>query len=113
MTALGDLAVILRSKNAGIGYLTLDILFDERSAYEAAKAALTPETVAKAYRLAPAELSDFVCFDEGFAIKATLPRPHISGGDGLGEMDLYGSGHYAPLLEIDVPYPPQRGLDRS
>ena len=103
MTSLGELAAIVRSKNAGIGYLTIDVLFADREAYHAAKRVLTREAVAQAYRLDPGQITDFVCFDEGYAIKATLPRPQIAGGDGLGEMDLYGSGQYAPLLGIEVP----------
>lgn len=106
MTRLGDLASVLRSKNAGIAYVTLDILFPDRATYEAARKAVTRETVAAAYGLEPHGLSDFVLFDEGLAIKATLPRPRIAGGDGLGETDLYGSGQYAPLLDLDVPEAP-------
>jgi hypothetical protein len=103
VTRLGDLAMILRSKNAGIGYLTLDVLFADRKSYEAAKSVVTPEAVARAYGIDPKQITDFVYFEEGYAIKASLSRPQIAGGDGLGETDLYGSGQYAPLLEIDVP----------
>jgi hypothetical protein len=104
MTSLGDLALVLRSKNAGIGYVTIDVLFAQKEEYEAAKQVVTRERVAAAYRIESAEVSDFIHFDEGLAIKATFPRPHISGGDGLGEMDLYGSGQYAPMLGIEIPY---------
>jgi hypothetical protein len=104
MTTLGDLALVLRSKNAGIGYLTIDILFAREEEYEAAKKVVTRELVAAAYRIEPERISDFVQFDEGLAIKVTLPRAHVSGGHGLGEMDLYGSGQYAPMLGIEVPY---------
>lgn len=113
MTRLGDLASILRSKNAGIAYVTLDVLFPDRASYEAAKAVVTREAVAAVYGLGPGELTDFVLFDEGLAIKATLPRPRIAGGDGLGETDLYGSGQYAPLLDLDVPEAPRPGAEAA
>lgn len=103
MTTLGELATILRSKNAGIAYITLDVLFANRNSYEAAKAVITREAIAAAYGIEPSAITDFLAFDEGWAIKATLPRPRIAGGEGLGETDLYGSGQYAPLLDIDVP----------
>jgi hypothetical protein len=103
MTSLGELALVLRSKNAGVGHLTIDVLFATRREYEAAKKVVTRERVARAYRIAPEEICDFVHFDEGLAMKATLPRPRVSGGDGLGETDLYGSAQYAPMLEIEVP----------
>jgi hypothetical protein len=104
VTTLGDLALVLRSKNAGIGYLTVDVLFARDDEYEAAKKVVTRERVAAAYGIEPKRISDFVRFDEGLAIKVTFPRPHVSGAHGLGEMDLYGSGQYAPMLGIEVPY---------
>ncbi len=100
---LGDLAEIIRSKNAGIGYFAIDVLFREADAYEAALAVLTRERVASAYGIAPAEIVDLVKFDQGRAIKVTLPRRIVAGGRGLGESDMYGSGQYAPLLDVDVP----------
>ena len=103
------MASVLRSKNAGIGYLTIDILFPDATSYEAAKLVITREAVADAYGVSPSQITDFVAFDEGFAIKATLPRPHLSGAAGLGETDLFGSGQYAPLLEIEVPFPGSPG----
>jgi hypothetical protein len=102
VTKLGELAAIVRSKNAGIGHLTLDVLFADRESYEAARRVVTREAVASAYRVDPSQITDFVYFEEGYAIKASLSRPQLAGGDGLGEMDLYGSGQYAPLLEIEV-----------
>ena len=105
MTALADLATILRSKNAGVGYLTIDILFPDTASYEAAKRVVTREAVADAYQIDASQITDFVVFDEGLALKATFPRPHLSGGEGLGEMDLFGSGQYAPMLDIEVPFP--------
>src|SRR5262249_19621018 len=100
---LGDLAAIIRSKNAGIGYFAIDVLFREAAAYEAARAVLTRESVAAAYGIAAADIVDLVAFDQGQAIKVVLPRSRVAGGRGLGETDMYGSGQYAPLLEIDVP----------
>jgi hypothetical protein len=100
---LGDLAAIIRSKNAGIGYFAIDVLFREADAYAAARAVLTRERVAAAYGIAPAEIVDLVQFDQGRAIKVTLPRRIVAGGTGLGETDMYGSGQYAPLLDVDIP----------
>jgi hypothetical protein len=100
---LGDLAEIIRSKNAGIGYFAIDVLFREADAYEAAREVLTREKVAAAYGIAPADIVDVVHFDQGRAIKVTLSRRIIAGGGGLGETDMYGSGQYAPLLDVNIP----------
>jgi hypothetical protein len=100
---VGDLAEVIRSKNAGIGYFAIDVLFRESHAYEAARAVLTRERIALAYRIPPAEIVDVVAFDQGQAIKVVLPRRIIAGGAGLGETDMYGSGQYAPLLDVEIP----------
>jgi hypothetical protein len=102
VTRVDDIAQIIRSKNAGIGYVTVDLLFPDRDAYERARAAITPERAADAYGLTAAELTACVYFDAGLAIKVTLPRRQVAGGAGLGETDLYGSGQYFPLANIEL-----------
>jgi hypothetical protein len=89
------------------------VLFADRATYEAAREAVTRDSVALAYGIKPSELTDFVYFDEGFAIKATLVRPHVAGAEGVGETDLYGSGQYAPLLNLDVPYDTDGSCDQQ
>jgi hypothetical protein len=100
---LDDIADIIRSKNAGIGYFTVDVLFRNREAYEAARSVMTRERVAQAYGVDPGQITDLVHFDAGLAIKIAFPRSTIAGGAGLGETDLFGSGQYAPLLNVEVP----------
>jgi hypothetical protein len=100
---LDDIADIIRSKNAGIGYFTVDVLFRDREAYEAARSVLTRERVAEAYGVDPETITELVHFGVGFAIKITFPRSAVAGGAGLGETDLFGSGQYAPLLNVEVP----------
>lgn len=103
MKPLGDVAAIVRSKLAGVGHITLDILFATEAQYLAARGVLDRAAIAAAYGVDEETVSDFVAFDEGWAIKATLVRPEVAGGDGLGETDMYASGQFAPLLEVLVP----------
>jgi hypothetical protein len=42
-------------------------------------------------------------FDPAFAIKFTIAREGASGS--LGDGDLFGSQHYAPLIDIPIPEP--------
>jgi hypothetical protein len=109
VTRVDDIAQIVRSKNAGIGYVTVDLLFPDRAAYERARTVITPERAAAAYGLTAADLTACVYFDAGLAIKVTLPRQQLAGGAGLGETDLYGSGQYAPLAEIELADPEESG----
>ena len=103
MTRLGDLALVVRSKNAGPFRLTLDVLFADDAAYERARAGgvLDRETIARLYRVEPDAVTDLVWFDPGRALKATLVRPVGQGA--VGESDVYGAQQHAPLLDLEVP----------
>jgi hypothetical protein len=95
-----DVAAVVRSKNAGPFRLTVDILFRDEATYRRVKAskAITPELIARLYGLWPDQITDFVEFDPGLAIKATFPRPVSSGA--VGDTDVYGAQQHAPLLDI-------------
>jgi hypothetical protein len=95
-----EVAQVVRSKNAGPFRLTLDILFEDRAVYEQVKrrGEITAETIAALYRLPQDRVTDFVWFDPGKALKATLIRPVSSGAPR--DSDIYGAQQHAPLLGI-------------
>ncbi|WP_255197810.1 DUF4387 domain-containing protein [Halorarius litoreus] len=99
---LGDLADVVRSKNAGIHYITVDVMFRDRATFEAVRDAgvLSAATVADRYGLATEDVRFFV-YEPGLAFKATLPREHVAGSPG--DPDLYGAQQHAPLLDVEVP----------
>lgn len=101
-TPLSELAVLIRSKNAGPFTLTFDIMFSTRQAYERVKAcgALTREAMAALYGC-PVERTAFFECDNALAIKFSIPRPKPSGE--LGDGDLHGGQQYAPLLSLPIP----------
>jgi hypothetical protein len=99
---VGEIAKVLRSKNAGIGMITVDLVCEDEGAYEVVKATLTRDRIAAAYGVPVDAIADLIHFDVGRAIKIAFLRPRVAGGDGLGETDLYGSGQYAPLLHLEV-----------
>jgi hypothetical protein len=100
---LAQLAKTIRSKNAGVDFITFDVIFRERADYERVKAArvLTRESVIRLYRIAPERLRDFVEFDAANAIKFTIARLEPSGSPG--DPDIFGAQQYAPLLDIVGP----------
>jgi hypothetical protein len=100
-----EVAQVVRSKNAGPFRLTLDILFKERAVYEQVKGSgeITAATIAGLYGLPPDRVTDFVWFDPGKALKATVMRP-VSSGD-LRDSDVYGAQQHAPLLALTVTLP--------
>jgi hypothetical protein len=102
MTTLGELAGLIRSKNAGPFELTFDIMFDDPAAFERVRAsgALTRELIARIYRL-PVEQVKFFVVPDALAFKASIPRPRFQ-SDVL-DSDNHGGQQYAPLIGIEIP----------
>lgn len=102
MATLGELARLIRSKNAGPFELTFDIMFADREVYERVKqsGALTREAVAARYRLPPEDVKFFTC-DNALAFKASIPRPYFQGD--IRDSDGHGGQQYAPLMDIEIP----------
>jgi hypothetical protein len=100
---LVDLAKTIRSKNAGVDHITFDIIFRDKENYDIVKSskAITKEKIARLYGIPIEQISDFVEYDPGLAIKFTLKRGRPSGTPG--ESDLLGSQQYPPLFEIEIP----------
>lgn len=102
MSTLGELARLIRSKNAGPFELTFDIMFDDAETYERVKRSgkLTRELVADIYSRPVSDVKFFYC-DHARAIKATIPRPYIQGDPR--DSDSHGGQQYAPLIGIEIP----------
>jgi hypothetical protein len=83
MATLADLAKLVRSKNAGPFWLTIDIMFDDAQAYRRARDV------------------EIVNHNTALAIKVSFPRPQSSGSKH--DSDVYGGQQYAPLLGLEVP----------
>lgn len=99
---LGELAAVIRSKNAGIHYVTVDVMFDDRETFEAVRdsGAVTRDAVAE--RLAvPAGALRLFWYEPGMAFKATYPRAEPAGS--FRDADLYGAQQHAPLYGLEVP----------
>lgn len=101
MKTLGELAKLIRSKNAGPFWLTLDVMFDDRETYEAVRdqRVLTVDLISRLYGQ-PKERVLVFAHDAALAIKVSLPRPHSSGSPL--DTDVFGGQQYAPLLDLPV-----------
>jgi hypothetical protein len=102
MAKLGDLARLIRSKNAGPFELTFDIMFDDKESFRRVKDsnALSRQVIADIYHL-PLEDVQFFVVPEALAFKASIPRPRFQGD--LLDSDEHGGQQYAPLLDIEIP----------
>lgn len=102
MPRLGDLAKLIRSKNAGPFVLTFDVMFEEEATYRhvLASGVLTRASFAALYGMAEASVR-FFTHDAARAIKVSIPRPYVQCD--LDDGDAYGGQQHAPLVEIEVP----------
>jgi len=102
MTALGDVARLIRSKNAGPFWLTIDVFFAGPADFRRAAASpLTdPELIAGLYQV-PADAVQVFLLDQLDAIKISFPRPVVQGA--LTDADLHAGQQYIPLLSIELP----------
>jgi hypothetical protein len=102
MAKLGDIAAVVRSKNAGPFHLTFDIIFADRDAYERVKATgvMSAQTFGALYGLS-ADMVEFHDYPPARAFKFSIPRPLVCGD--IGDGDIYGAQQHAPLLMLEVP----------
>ena len=102
MTKLGDLAKLIRSKNAGPFMLTFDIMFDDDNVYQRVLAAkvLTKSRFAALYQV-PEEDVSFFEHDAAKAIKISIPRPYVQCD--LDDGDAYGGQQHGPLVDLEIP----------
>ena len=102
MAKLRDVASLIRSKNAGPFYLTLDILFPDRETYQKVAGAkvITGELISSLYSI-PAGKIKIVEYPQGNGIKVTIDR-HVGSGD-FEDTDLYGTQQHVPLFDVEVP----------
>jgi hypothetical protein len=102
MTALRALATLVRSKNAGPFWMTVDIFLPNAAAYEraAASPALTDvDAIAHLYGVSPSAVKVFR-LPALRAIKLSFPRASAQGG--AHDRDMHGGQQYVPLLDIDI-----------
>lgn len=101
MVRLHELAKLVRSKNAGPFTLTIDVMFDDRAAYERVRdsGALSRDVVARIYGLPVQQVSYFE-HDAALALKISFPRPTTSGS--IGDTDVYGGQFHSPLVELEI-----------
>jgi hypothetical protein len=107
-TTLGDVARVIRSKNAGPFELTFDIMFESQSMYTVMKSSafLTKAVISGLYSVPEEDIIYCGFFDPALAFKATIPRlrqgRRMPSG-GFMEDDVHGSQMYVPLMELKLP----------
>lgn len=98
MRYVKDVALVIRSKNAGPYELTFDLIFPDEKTYDEVRNSITKAQIAKLYQIKEDEVISLVHFAPAHAIKITIVRPRASGD--LGETDVYGAQQHAPLFDL-------------
>lgn len=106
-TVLGDIARVLRSKNAGPYEITLDAMFETEAMYQAVKQShlLNEDRVAAVLGVSRDHIVWCGFFDPARAFKVTIPR--IRGGKlvpagGFMEDDVHGSQQHLELFNLEL-----------
>ena len=99
---LGDLALEVRSKNAGPFWMTLEAFMPGVQTYRIADALITTELISELYHVAPASLQIFRIPDL-HVVKVSFPRPVVQGS--LHDRDMHAGQHHIPLANVVVPSP--------
>ncbi len=102
MKKLYDMALILRSKNAGPLYITFDIIFSNKELFDYVikSEAINKKKIASLYDVELDKI-DIIPYEIVNSIKITIPRRYISGS--LEDMDIYGCQQHVPLANIIIP----------
>ena len=97
---LGELALEVRSKNAGPFWMTLEAFMPDEETYRIADALITTELISELYRVPPASVQVFRIPDLR-VVKVSFPRPITQGS--LHDRDMHAGQHHVPLANIACP----------
>lgn len=98
-----DMAVVIRSKDAGINRLTFDIVFNSAADYESAlrSNSFCKDNVAKVLGMDAERIVGTFFVDTCNAIKISVDRPNISGSPD--ERDVFGAQQQSRIESLVVP----------
>jgi hypothetical protein len=97
---LGDLALQVRSKNAGPFWMTLEAFMPDEETYRIADALITEALICGLYHLAPDAVQIFR-IPALNVVKVSFPRPLAQGS--LHDRDMHAGQHHVPLASLPVP----------
>ena len=96
---LGDLALEVRSKNAGPFWMTLEAFMPDAASYRIADAVITAELISDLYHVPAGSLQIFR-IPEPHVVKVSFPRPVSQGS--LHDRDMHAGQHHVPLASVPV-----------
>jgi hypothetical protein len=101
VTTIDDVASVLRSKNAGPFFFTIDVFLPDKELFDRVSDFLTVERVAQAYRVPTSEIQGIYRLESALAIKVTIRKQVLA--DDPGNTDVIASQQHLPLAWIPLP----------
>lgn len=107
-TTLGDIALFLRSKNAGPYEVTFDVVFATNSIYQLVRDEdiLNKRVVAGLLKQREEDIIWIGFFDQAMAFKVTIPRlwkGKVTPNGSRMENDIWAAQRYLPLMNMKLP----------
>ena len=104
MPTIGDLALEVRSKNAGPFWVTMELFMRDEDGYRrvADETFLNEQVVAELYRV-DADTIQLFRIPGLKVVKISFPRPVSQGS--LRDRDMHAGQHHVPLAGLPVPAP--------
>ena len=101
MPKLRDVCSHVRSKNAGPFWITVDLFFADRAAFDlhSGAAAISAVAVGDLLGVEGAKIKRFAVPDLN-VVKLSYPRPRPQGGSM--ERDMHGGQQYVRLLDVEL-----------
>jgi hypothetical protein len=101
-TTLGELAELVRSKNAGPFWITFDVFLASDRDYQrvAAPGVITESAIAELYHVDPSDVRVYRLSDLR-AVKISFPRPTAQGT--FGDRDMHAGQQHLPLTTLTLP----------
>ncbi len=99
---LGDLSELVRAKNAGPFWVTLDVFLQDEASYRIAaeEGVITPAVIARLYAV-PADTVQIFRLPALGVIKISFPRTVSQGS--LEDRDMHAGQQHVPLQSLAVP----------
>ena len=96
---VGEVAELVRSKNAGPFWQTLDIFLPDDASYRtvAESESLSEATIARLYRVPAAEVTIYR-LPSIRVVKISFPRPTTQGG--VEDRDMHAGQQHVPLAQL-------------
>jgi hypothetical protein len=103
MVTVGDLAKVMRSKNAGAFMITVDVFFDDRRSFEmvAQEGFISRELVAELYGITTEEVLGVYRHESALGIKVTMLKRILA--DDPANTDVQATQQHLPLSWLQVP----------